>query len=522
MGKFLGFDSSTQSLSAFVIDTDSGEIILDENINFGDDFPQYKSQNGFLENSDLLVKHSDPLMWCDALDLLLGKIKKTGFDLSIIDAVSGSGQQHGTVYLKKQFADSAKLDIKKTVAESIKPMLSRLTAPIWMDSSTSEECREIAENVGGNKVVQEKTGSPAIERFSGPQIRKFYKKDPDSYKDTGVIHLVSSFMASLLCGKSVAVDYADASGMNLLNLHRTSWDEDMLNATAPELKEKLPEPVPSNSAVGTISEYYVKKYGFKSGISVYAWSGDNPSSIVGVGACIPGNAVISLGTSDTFFASIKSSVVDPDGYGHIFCNPAGNYMCLICFKNGSLAREKVKEQFNMDWKTFDGIAEIASVSTPVKNLMLPFYVSEITPLIFEPIVRYFGDDDFISGENPKKTVPAIIVSQLLNMKQHSLWIDTKIKTIKITGGASKSDGICQFAADIFQTPVERLKVANSAALGAAMRAANSENNMNWNTLAEMFCLTGKKRFIPNNNYAAAFAESAKIFSDLIFAEKAEK
>ena len=43
--------------------------------------------------------------------------------------------------------------------------------------------------------------------------------------------------------------------------------------------------------------------------------------------------------------------------------------------------------------------------------------------------------------------------------------------IRLTGGASKNDGIAQLVADVFQAPVERLDVANSAALGAALIAA---------------------------------------------------
>jgi len=56
MGRFLGLDSSTQSLSAIVVDTDSGEIVLDLTVNFGQDLPHYESPQGFLPHPDPLVK----------------------------------------------------------------------------------------------------------------------------------------------------------------------------------------------------------------------------------------------------------------------------------------------------------------------------------------------------------------------------------------------------------------------------------------------------------------------------------
>ena len=97
-------------------------------------------------------------------------------------------------------------------------MLSRRTSPIWMDSATSAECAEITRAAGGEERVVALTGSRAIERFTGPQIRKFYQDSPADWARTCEIHLVSSFMASLLTAPSVPIDLGDGAGMNLLDL----------------------------------------------------------------------------------------------------------------------------------------------------------------------------------------------------------------------------------------------------------------------------------------------------------------
>ena len=52
MAYFLGLDSSTQSLSALIIDTDGGRVVADKSIGFGERLPQYKSPNGFLASED--------------------------------------------------------------------------------------------------------------------------------------------------------------------------------------------------------------------------------------------------------------------------------------------------------------------------------------------------------------------------------------------------------------------------------------------------------------------------------------
>jgi xylulokinase len=352
MSQFLGLDSSTQSLSAMVIDTDSGSVVVDETVNFGSDLSAYASPQGFLEHPDPLVKHSDPLMWVAALDLLLTRLREAGVAFDRIAGVSGSGQQHGSVYLNAQFAGALDWHTDALLAEQVAPCLSRATSPIWMDSSTSAECATITEAAGGTQYLVATSGSAAIERFTGPQIRKFAVTEPEAYGATARIHLVSSFMASVLCGADVAVDHGDGAGMNLMALASGDWDQTLLDATAADLAAKLPATTAGAAVVGTVARYFCERYGFRPDTPVVAWSGDNPNSLVGMGAIAPGTAVISLGTSDTFFGAMGEPVTDPNGCGHVFGNPAGGFMSLICFKNGSLAREAVADRFSLSWDAF--------------------------------------------------------------------------------------------------------------------------------------------------------------------------
>src|SRR5258705_8135512 len=106
MGLYLGLDSSTQSLSAMIIDTASGRVVLEESLNFGKALPHYRSPSGFLPHEEPKLKHADPLMWVEALDLLLSQLKGRGSDLSAIEGISGAGQQHGSVYLKRRLGDA--------------------------------------------------------------------------------------------------------------------------------------------------------------------------------------------------------------------------------------------------------------------------------------------------------------------------------------------------------------------------------------------------------------------------------
>jgi xylulokinase len=514
MAHFLGLDSSTQSLSALIIDTDSGRVALDMSVNFGRDLPEYESPNGFLQDPDPNVKHADPLMWVAAIDRLFRRIRGAGYDLGKIQGISGAGQQHGSVYLKTPISKAPAWKTDKPLAEQVRPLLSRQTSPIWMDSSTSRECREIADAVGGDSVVTQITGSRTIERFTGPQIRKFYKQSQHAYEQTQEIHLVSSFVASILTGTSAPIDFGDGAGMNLLELATGSFNERLLDATAPELGGKLPMVAPSRTRVGAISDYFVQKYGFCANIPIFAFSGDNPSSLVGMGATRPGLIVISLGTSDTVFAAMSQPRTDPRGYGHVFGNPAGGFMSLICFTNGSLAREEVAKKHELSWDAFSHAILEETVPGNGGSFMLPYFVPETTPRLLRPTPRYFGSEAFMAQKEPAAAARGIVESQAISMRLHSDWIGERPEALLVTGGASRNRGILQVLADVFEAELRTFSVGNSSALGGAMRAAHVVERTSWDDLAKKFAAPDPGSSVqPNPAASSAYGELRARFKE---------
>jgi xylulokinase len=489
LGRYLGLDSSTQSLSAIVIDSDTGQVVVERSLNFGQRLPAYRCPSGFLPAEDPKVKQSDPLMWVDALELLFGELKSSGLDLSQIRGISGAGQQHGSVYLGRSMATVGRWTQGASLVDQVRPLLSRAVAPIWMDSSTSEQCAEITSAAGGEQRVVTITGSRAIERFTAAQIRKFAQTEPKAWDATVEVHLVSSFMASMLVATTTGIDLGDGAGMNLLDLAAGDWSPVMVRATAPGLEQKLPRAVPSSSQVGLLADYFVSKYGFAPKTPVYAFTGDNPSSLVGMGASRPGTMVISLGTSDTVFAAMSQPRTDPRGYGHVFGNPAGGFMSLICFSNGSLAREEIARRFGMSWEAFASAVLEGTRPGNDGNMMLPYFAPEITPRLLHPEPRWFGSPDFTEGRDAARAARAIVEAQALGMRLYSSWIGEKPETVLVTGGASRNRGILRVLADVLQAEIRPLTVANSSALGGALRAAQATEKMPWADLFAQFAAT---------------------------------
>ena len=451
----LGIDSSTQSVKAVAWDVETRMVVFSASVNYGKDLPQYGSPDGFLPNDNVLVRHADPRMWVEGLELVLKRLQESGCPMGDIAAIGGDAQQHATVYL-----------------ESLDPLvLTRPTSPIWMDSSTGAEVVTLDAKFGSR--LQTDTGSPAIERFAGPQIMKFVKEDPEAYAKTRRIHLLSSFLASYLVGEDMPIDTGDGAGMNLLNLKTGEWDTEICEFMAPGLKEKLPKVVarPESAPYHRPLAARFAKFGLRPGIPVVPFTGDNPASLVGCFAEKPGTAVISLGTSDVFFAAMDAFHTDPDGYGHVFGNPMGGFMSLSCFKNGSLARDRVRRELGVDWKFFDETVWTESKSgvEVEQRRAFPFFEAEITPKHDATGIEANFDWDLATAD---VKVRAIVEGQIANMYDRTRWIG-EFEEIKVTGGASRSKGICETIARVFNAKVTVFEVSDSAAVGGARLAARA-------------------------------------------------
>ena len=446
----LGIDSSTQGTKAVVYDAAAGKIVASASVNYGRDLPEFGSPEGFLPNADPHVRRANPEMWVRGLELVLVRLEDSGAPMGEIAAVGGCAQQHATVCLDAggEFA--------------------RKDCPIWMDSSTGEEVAALDARFGN--ALRERTGSPAIERFAAAQTMKFARENSEAYARTVRVHLLSSFLTSLLAGEDAPVDVGDGAGMNLLDLRSLEWDAEICEFAAPGLAAKLPRIHRPGDAPLRLSARFAE-FGLKPGIPVAPFTGDNPASLVGCCAEKPGCAVISLGTSDTFFAAMREFRTDPDGFGHVFGNPCGGFMSLSCFKNGSLARDRVRRECGVDWTFFD---ETAFSLTPPGNggkRAFPYFETELTPKHDATGVEANFD---WNDAAPETKIRAVVEGQIANMRERTRWIGN-FDAVVVTGGASRSKGILSAVGDIFGAEVRTLDATDSAAIGGARLAAMAIN-----------------------------------------------
>ena len=141
-------------------------------------------------------------------------------------------------------------------------------------------------------------------------------------------------------------------------------------------------------------------------------------------------------------------------------------MSLVCFKNGSLARERVKEMLGVDWTFFDETAFDLTAPGNGGKRALPWFEPEITPRCDERGLK--ANFDWEAASDAER-VRAVVEGQMANIAEHAAWIG-KFDRIRLTGGASRSRGIREAAARAFGAEVESFDVVDSAALGGALLA----------------------------------------------------
>ena len=194
-------------------------------------------------------------------------------------------------------------------------------------------------------------------------------------------------------------------------------------------------------------------------------------------------------------------------------------MSLICFTNGSLAREEVSKRFGYDWGKFAAAIQ----ETPPANggrLIFPYFTAETTPRM-PAGVDLVGSEDFVNWREPKEAIRAVVETQALSMRRFSEWIGHAPKQLVLTGGAARNPGILRIVADVFQCPVRTLRVGNASALGGALRAAQAAGGIAWKELFSAFvALDPDVNVQPDPQARAAYEQLARGFDEKLNARLA--
>ena len=449
MSYLIGIDLGTSGTKTVLFDAE-GTPLAAATV----EYPMYQPQNGWAEQ--------DPADWWDAVQKTIKSVlQKSGADAKEIAGVGISGQMHGLVML-----DEAGRVLRRSI--------------IWCDGRTGRECAQITETIGGDRLIAI-TANPALPGFTAGKILWVRRNEPEIYAQCKHVLLPKDYIRYMLTGV-YATEASDASGMNLLDVTKRDWSDEMLSKLKidPSWMAKVYE---SPEVTGRVHKKAAEATGLAEGTIVVGGAGDNAAAAVGMGVVREGRAFTSLGTSGVVFAHTDSVRIDPQGRVHTFCAAVPqSYTVMSCTLAAGLslrwmrdtlftAEAEAAKKLGVD--PYIPMMEAAQkVQTGANRLIfLPYLMGERSPILDEKSRGVFFGLSAIHNKNDmlRAVIEGISYSQRACvdiLRGMGLRLDDML----LCGGGAKSPFWRQMLADLYGCPVCTIASTEGPALGAAILA----------------------------------------------------
>jgi xylulokinase len=423
----LGVDSSTQSTKVIAVDPDSGEVA-------GEGRAPHSGQD-----------IQDPAEWWDALVAATRAAVSPGMR---VEAISVGGQQHGMVTL----------DANNGV---IRP------APLWNNVDAAPD----AERLNAMADFGREVGTRLVASITIAKLAHLARTSPEDLARTVAVGLPHDWLNLRLTGNLVT-DRGEASGSGWWSPRDGRERRDLLalavgSETAARLR--LPEVHGPDEPAGTLRDDAAAALGLPAGIPVGPGTGDNMAAALGVGA-VPGELVVSLGTSGTAFAVSDEPVIDVTGEVEGFADATGRFLPLVCMLNCTRVVDSVSAMVGLLRE--DALGRAAGASPGADGLLLmPYLAGERTPNLPQATGSIMG----LTAEN---ATPDFLVRAALDGVAAGLAYAVEVLSrlgitapeITLVGGGSQHPAWRQAIADATGLPVVVRGGGEHAARGAAVQA----------------------------------------------------
>lgn len=449
MEYLLGVDLGTSGTKTVLFDV-NGQAIASETI----EYPLHQPQNGWAEQA--------PEDWWDAArNTIRSVIEQSGVDAADIKGLGISGQMHGLVLLD---ADG------NVLREAI----------LWCDGRTQDECDEITNTIGRERLIQI-TANPALTGFTAGKILWVRKHEPELWAKVRHILLPKDYVRFKLTGE-YASEMSDASGTNLLDVPNRCWSKEILDALNID-DNLMPRLTESSDVAGYITSEAAQVTGLIAGTPVAGGAGDNAAAAVGTGVVVEGKAFTTIGTSGVVFAHSDKVQIDPQGRVHTFCAAVpGAYTVMSCTLAAGLSLKWYRDTFcqaeidaakEMDTDPYILMNQQAEKSPIGANrlIFLPYLMGERSPLLDSNARGAFIG---LSAIHTRKDLLRAVMEGVTYSQRQNLDVLRQMhvapETMLACGGGAKSPFWRKMMADVFNMPVKTVENTEGPALGAAILA----------------------------------------------------
>ncbi|MEO5876829.1 MAG: xylulokinase [Streptosporangiaceae bacterium] len=410
-----GVDSSTQSTKVVLCRAEDGEVVGEAAAPHPDG------------------TECDPRHWWEALTRSLPLLSRAS-------AVSVAGQQHGMVTL-----DGA--------GEVVRPAL------LWNDVRSAPQARALVEELGGPAVWAERSGSVPLAAFTVAKVRWLAEQEPANAARTEAVLLPHDWLTWRLGSAGYVTDRGDASGTGYFSPATGDYLPEFFTAALGRTVE-LPRVAAPHEVVGETAW----------GARIAPGTGDNMGAALGLGL-LPGDVVVSIGTSGTAFAVSEVPAADPSGQVAGFADATGRFLPLVCTLNATRILSSTATMLGRDLEALSGLAQAAEPGAGGITF-LPYLDGERTPDRPEATGVLSGlTTANMTPENLARAAVEGLLCSLAEAVDHLLAQGLRPARLLLIGGGARSEAVRRLAPGIFGCPVTVPEPAEYVALGAARQAA---------------------------------------------------
>jgi glycerol kinase len=347
-------------------------------------------------------------------------------------------------------------------------------AIVWQSRVTAPRC-DALRAAGLESLFRGRTGLPLDAYFSGPKIAELLDAVPGARRRAEAGELafgtVDSFLLWRLTGGRVhATDPSNASRTLLFDIHRLAWHEELL-AYVGVPPTVLPEVRATSGAFGETDASL-----FGKAIPIAAMAGDQQAATFGQAAFEPGRAKNTYGTGAFLLLNTGDRPVDSE-HGLLATvawqlGAAATYAAEGSVFVAGAAVQWLRDGLNAIASAADVEALAASVDDTGGVYLVPAFTGLGAPH-WDPYARgtMVG---LTRGTGLAEIARATLESIAFQVGDVVDAMDRdgtpRLTALRVDGGAAANDLLLQLQADILDVPVERPRVLETTALGAAYLA----------------------------------------------------
>lgn len=352
-------------------------------------------------------------------------------------------------------------------------------AIVWQCRRTAELCEEIKKDKEFVQYITDHTGLVIDAYFSATKIKWVLDNVPGAriLADAGqlLFGTVETWLIwNLTAGKVHITDYSNASRTMLFDVDKLCWDEHICEKLGIPMSI-LPKAVPSSQVYGTVEPGII---GFEDlvGVPIAGAIGDQPAALFGQGCFSAGQAKNTYGTGCFLLMNTgESRVISKNNLvtgvawgldGKVTYSIEGS-----AFNAGSVIK-----WLRDDLRLIDSARRCDEYAEAVPNANGIYFVPAFTGLgapYWDMYARgaIVGLTRGVQAEHICRSVLEAICYQMTDLLE-AMRADSGIELseLRVDGGASVSNVMMQIQADMIRTKVNRPKVVETTALGAAYLA----------------------------------------------------